>query len=96
MGDKKSVISLIAIIVIALGIVGWQFGGALGESRSQAEGMSKSKFIADMALKSEGDITKLSADEQKRVNELTHGDGERTLRFHPNAGMARMVHSRSN
>ena len=96
MGDKKGVISLIAIIVIALGIVGWQLAGSWGESRSQAEGMSKSKFIADMALKSEGDINRLSQDEQKRVNELTHGDGERTLRFHPNASMARMMHTRPN
>lgn len=67
-------------------LVALPFLVACGDKKEEAA-IETSSFVAQMARKTGGDASKLSPEERKRMDELTHGDTENTLRFHPAATM---------
>lgn len=54
-------------------------GGCVNESSSAPT--ADAEFINQMARKTNGDVTKLSADERKRLDEITKNNTEEVLRL---------------
>lgn len=78
------------VIVAAVALIGVQIMNATAGSRKEAVGQATSDWVMEMAVKSEGDYDKLSPEEQKKLDEMTKGDGRRTLQMHPSAGQKQL------
>jgi hypothetical protein len=78
---KNGTLCLILGIVV-LATAGCNAGGG-GESSN-----SNSDFVTQMAMKTQGDASKLSADERKKLDDITKNRTEEVLKFHPASQMA--------
>jgi hypothetical protein len=80
---------LVAVAVFAMILVVWQAMRTFGPDPEVQKGMEDNRFITQMAIKSGGDISRLSEAEREKLQKMTKGDGELVLRMHPSAAMGR-------
>lgn len=71
----------IVYTVIALIVAGlvWMATGLGGPSKTTREGIATTDFLTDMARKSQGKLSNLTPEEQKKVQDTTGGQGETVL-----------------
>jgi hypothetical protein len=82
---------VIAGVVIVVGVAVWAGVRSFGPDPQIVESKANNDFITRMAIKSGGDINKLSSDERSQLDKLTKGDSETVLRMHPSSAMGRFM-----
>ena len=79
--DKKQIPIVVAIVVVLIGGLAWWGMKNLGpEGKINTEVSAKQDdFIKEMKTKSGGDFSKLSAEEQDKLNKMSGGRGAMML-----------------
>lgn len=73
--------TLLALSVASVVLSACNVGGG-GESSN-----ANSDFVSQMAMKTQGDPSKLTPEERKKMDEITKGKTDEVIRFHPSSKM---------